>query len=99
MANEKRLDLIDRKKLLEKGYWHGKRPDLENPFEEGVDAVDTIDIENAPTVDAVEVVRCKDCKHYNESEQGCDHFGYYSHTPYVDEDDFCSYGERRTDER
>lgn len=27
------------------------------------DAVTVKDIENAPTVDAVEVVRCKDCKH------------------------------------
>ena len=49
------------------------------------------------SVDAVEVVRCKDCKHYLEREQGCNHFGYYSHTPYVEEDDFCSYGERRAD--
>ena len=27
-------------------------------------AVSTIDILTAPTVDAVEVVRCRDCKHY-----------------------------------
>ena len=54
-------------------------------------------VNELPTVDSVEVVRCKDCKHYLEREQGCNHFGYYSHTPYVEEDDFCSYGERRTD--
>ena len=53
MENEKRLDLIDRNALLEKGYWHGERPDWGNPYAEGVDAVDTVDIENAPTVDAV----------------------------------------------
>jgi hypothetical protein len=56
MGNEKRLDLIDRNALLEKGYWHGERPDWGNPYAEGVDAVDTVDIENAPSVDAVEVV-------------------------------------------
>ena len=50
-------------------------------------------IEDAPTVDAVEVVRCKDCKYlmfsdcYGECGQG--HMGIVS--PY----DFCSYGERK----
>ena len=40
---------------------------------------------NAPTIDAVEVVRCKDCEHRTvwRSCQG------------KREDDFCSYGERR----
>lgn len=51
-------------------------------------------IEKAPTVDAVEVVRCNDCKHYkpDEYECGCDFAGGL---PYVKADDFCSYGERR----
>ena len=43
-------------------------------------------------------VRCKDCKHFIQEEHGCNHFGYYSHTPWVDEVDFCSYGERREGE-
>lgn len=49
-------------------------------------------IENAPTVDAVVVARCKDCKYYNpdEYECGCDFAGGL---PYVKPDDFCSYGE------
>jgi hypothetical protein len=49
----------------------------------------------APTVDAVEVVRCKDCKHH-------EHFDallYCGHTRglagSVAPDNFCSYGERR----
>ena len=42
-----------------------------------------------------EVVRCQDCKHFIQEEHGCNHFGYYSHTPWVDEVDFCSYGERK----
>ena len=54
------------------------------------------EIYHAPTVDAVEVVRCKDCKHF-VSPQGwpcCDEFlglGF----PNPSGDDFCSYGERR----
>ena len=52
---------------------------------------------DAEMVEYTEVVRCKDCKHFIQEEHGCNHFGYYSHTPWVDEVDFCSYGERKTD--
>ena len=54
-------------------------------------------LEKAPTVDAVEVVRCRDCKHYkpDEYECGCDFAGGL---PYVKADDFCSYGERKEEE-
>lgn len=48
-------------------------------------------IQNAPTVDAVEVVRCKDCKGMNEDKFCCAWEGF------VRDDDFCSYGERKTD--
>ena len=52
------------------------------------------DIDEAPTVDAVPVVRCKDCKYYkpDEYECGCDFAGGL---PYVKAGDFCSYGQRR----
>lgn len=55
------------------------------------------DIDEAPTVDAVPVVRCKDCKYYkpDEYECGCDFAGGL---PYVKAGDFCSYGERNEDE-
>ena len=46
-----------------------------------------------PTVDAVEVVRCKDCKHWTMGY--CNHFAYYGYEPMTSEDDFCSYGERK----
>lgn len=57
-------------------------------------------IRKQPTVDAVEVVRCKDCVSYEEQ---CPSFGYCYHWDYeqgmspnqVDGDDFCSYGERK----
>lgn len=48
-------------------------------------------IENAPTVDAVEVVRCKDCARY-EKKRGCNLLEGLS---IATENCFCSYGERR----
>ena len=49
------------------------------------------------TVDAVEVVRCKDCKHYGDygRVRDCNKYGAMS---LPDDDDFCSYGERREGE-
>ena len=57
-----------------------------------------------PTVDAVEVVRCKDCKHCKKyrnrldpmlNHQLCVRMDNYAWG--VEEDDFCSYGERKYD--
>ena len=63
-------------------------------------SVHTLNEEDAPTVDAVPVVRCKDCKWV---EKGKDYEAYCNHWKsglYADvkDDDFCSYGERRTEE-
>ena len=59
-------------------------------------------LDKTPTVDAVEVVRCKDCKHGFLTDDGSyscelvdEHYGWGYRTK---ADDFCSYGERRTDE-
>lgn len=73
-------------------------------------AFDACDIEqllaDTPTVeDAVEVVRCKDCKHFNMRTMECendavstDHEGGASYSLNFYLDDFCSYGERREDD-
>ena len=57
-------------------------------------------IDNIPTADVVEVVRCKDCKYYNNRYAVCEH-EHWQDAEGWDEDvlptDFCSYGERRTD--
>lgn len=46
----------------------------------------------APTIDAVEVIRCKDCKYY---ESKCDNpFCYYTENN-VETDDYCSFGEKK----
>lgn len=44
--------LIDADALVEKAYWHGEHPNVDNLFAEGVDAVDVSDIEEAPTIEA-----------------------------------------------
>lgn len=53
-------------------------------------------VEKLPTADVVEVVRCKACKHASKCTDG-----YYTcrvdHRLAHDENDFCSYGERKTD--
>ena len=61
-------------------------------------------IENIPPADVVEVVRCKDCQHYNKRYHRCN---LHSEEPdqystgfifEMQEDDFCSCGERRDNE-
>ena len=56
----------------------------------------TLILREAPTVDAVEVVRCRECKHYEIHKpkvlENCERNGYI--IP-MKPDDFCSYGERK----
>lgn len=61
------------------------------------DAIDTI-MDETPIVNVVSVVRCKDCKHYNEYLSGfggCEiHKGSIAiQTPFT----FCAWAERRED--
>ena len=56
---------------------------------------DVLELLEGEAVDAVEVMRCKDCKHWTMGY--CNHFAYYSYEPITSEDDFCSYGERNGD--
>ena len=51
-------------------------------------------LNNFPSADVVQVVRCKDCKHWEDG-----YFGYCTKThTAMDYDAFCSYGERREGE-
>lgn len=54
-----------------------------------------LEIDNAPAVDAEVVVRCKDCKYYDRGE--CYHPRHERHLQSIcqEDDDFCSYGERK----
>lgn len=67
------------------------------------DLFDTLDdfervndiLEYAPTIDAIPIVRCKDCKYHDEED--CRGFicnGYFKYSD-VEPYDFCSYGEMR----
>ena len=49
-------------------------------------------LKEQPTVDAVEVVRCKDCKHWTDENEGfCDIWDHYI----SNEEFFCGWGEQR----
>lgn len=57
---------------------------------------------NAPTISAVPVVRCRDCKWFNHYTMECesddvatDHEGGASFSLNFGPDDFCSYGQRK----
>ena len=54
-------------------------------------------IEQSPTVDAVPVVRCRECKHCDPENHHCDHHMSTAAPLRRKPDDFCSYGERRED--
>lgn len=51
-------------------------------------------IKDTPTADAVEVVRCKDCRHY-VAEYCTRDIKSRTNMFYMRADDFCSYGERK----
>ena len=48
-------EYIDREALYEKAYWHGEHPDVDNPFPDGVDAIDIEDIDAIPAADVAPV--------------------------------------------
>lgn len=53
------------------------------------------EIDAAPTVDAVPVVRCRECKHCDPENYHCDHPMSTTAPLSRKPDDFCSYGERK----
>lgn len=90
MAIEKRL--IDANALsvqvLDASYWDNQDEDVIWNL-----------VQDAPTVDAVEVVRCRDCEYGCEDHEDaylCDN-GFNGLIGFTRGDDFCSYGERRSD--
>lgn len=100
-------DLIDRQaaiKLLFDGfaeYWELPCLPSDIIIQRNVGEVRD-EIKALPTVDAVEVVRCKDCKHQEECMKqlvfwGRDHV-LEMNTYQYHKLDFCSYGERRTND-
>ena len=85
-------DLISRQALLTANMYGNTAPITHRTYAENI-------IKAAPAVDAVEVVRCKDCEHWADCVSGCtEHvkcckIGFYM----VDENGYCVYGKRRAD--
>ena len=69
--------------------------DISPSYWQVVNGLTEYDIEDAPTVDAVPVIRCKDCKWYSANT------GYHwgrceNYRPFpFDETDYCSRAERK----
>ena len=51
-------------------------------------------VDSEPTIDAVPVVRCRECKHCDPENYHCDHPMGTAAPLRRKPDDFCSYGER-----
>jgi hypothetical protein len=67
----------------------------------GHDLIGAKYVDLAPDIDAVPVVRCKDCKHYDiEIPSRCIKDRCYCATvdSFMKTTDYCSYAERRSDE-
>ena len=92
MANEKRLIDANALKNQHTYLWDEALGTCECVLVE--------DIENAPTIDAVGVVRCKDCKHYGYEpyDNGDKCCVRWEEWIFPFENDFCSYGERKDNE-
>ena len=75
--------------------------DCYNGFSDTYDKACIIGVlEELPSADVVEVVRCKDCKHYiYDGDRWLCKVLSNNYEPIVDldSDGYCSYGERRTD--
>ena len=60
------------------------------------------EVDEAPTVDAVPVVRCKDCRFYLQSNEKCElvdtRLRFYEIDKTWTGDCFCSWGERKENE-
>lgn len=89
-------DLIRRSDLLAKKCIIWGRLDTGSPCPSKVTAIPVDVIERAPAVDAVEVVRCKDCKYFDTADfDGDPLYGCAIESALMDitPDSFCSYGE------
>ena len=87
VSSKKRLidaDALWRKFESEPWYDNADRDEIALPL-----------VDEAPTVDAVEVVRCRECKHCDPETHHCDHYMGTVAPLRRKPDDFCSYGERK----
>ena len=86
MANEKRL--IDANALLASEWW-------DSIYDEFDKVRAKLIVHTIPTVDAVEVVRCKECKHMKIDRNGYRWCLVWTGINGMGDDGFCNYGERK----
>lgn len=87
-------EYIDRKKIFPNGVFFANANDPLKSLDELIKRIYSL-----PAADVVEVVRCKDCKHCDFGEWQfavCAKRSEY-HNFTVRKDDFCNYGERRSE--
>ena len=72
------MRLIDANTLIKEAYAEG-----------AYGYVDAKQIADAPAINAVEVVRCRECTEFDEAEHECSHWYGFRET------DFCSHGVRK----
>lgn len=102
-------DLISRSALIEKiestDWYHisesgnlakGANSELHTPLFKADDIFTAL--ENANAVDAVIPVRCAQCKHFKRNLENDTYCSSVNGLTDPQEDDFCSYGERRAEE-
>ena len=89
MANEKRL--IDANAFLKDILTAGIGKTIIEYSESDIGYM----IRKRPTIDAVPVVRCRECKHCDPENGHCDHPMGTAAPLKRKPDDFCSYGERK----
>ena len=88
---EKKNWLIDAGKLMEDPVWKFGGDPYDQYYMGYQDAMDNVEcvIDAQPTVDAVEVVRCKHCRYYDPTGDYCDCWGGVRHPEH-----FCGEGDR-----
>lgn len=82
---------------LKKSPWFNKNYDWARfVCNETMEIIESLCIDAAPAVDAVEVVRCGQCRNYSVDDPDdltCGYCGYWFDYHY--ENDFCNYGEKK----
>ena len=80
---------------LPKEHRHYQTDNLDDAYGQGWDDA-LCCLERIPAVDVVPVVRCKDCKYWQDNNDGYPHEECrWGHGETPDANDFCSYGECR----
>lgn len=95
-------DLIDRQEFMKAMYHKAFETDGDTMWQSGCwvryRAVEQV-VKGQPTVDAVEAVRCKDCKYQDKGENESESWNVCNYRPWlyfsINDDDYCSNGEQK----